>query len=86
MYAGSERGERYMTILAHGGEGDHGTPGVWERTIGDLIDPSRPGSIMAVVNSVSREVGRDVQGWRVDRLVSMYAGLVQESRERQRAE
>lgn len=37
---------------------------------------------MHVVNAVSREMGADAAGWRVDRLLSMYAGLEREAARR----
>lgn len=70
-------------MLAFGTDVDVGQVGVWERGVGSLLDPTRPGSVMEVVNAVSREVGGDAGGWRVDRLLSMVAGLEREARERE---
>jgi hypothetical protein len=39
---------------------------------------------MPVVNSVSREVGRDVAGWSVQRIWALYVQLELEARERER--
>lgn len=83
-HAGVDLGERYQMVLAFGGEGDHGMPDLWERTLGDVLDPLRPGGGMAVVNEVSRDVGRDVAGWRWDRVLGLYASMVREARERAR--
>jgi len=53
-----------------------------ERTLGDLVDPMRPGGIMPVVNSVSCEVGRDVAAWSMQRIWALYAQMEAEARER----
>jgi hypothetical protein len=54
-----------------------------DRTLGDLVDPTRPSGIMPVVNSVSREVGRDVAAWSVQRIWALYAQMEAEARERE---
>lgn len=74
-YAGSEYGDRYSWVGGHLGVGEFGTPRVWERSIGDLVDPGRSGSWMEVVNAVSRGMGMDVSDWGVDRILSMVRGL-----------
>jgi len=38
---------------------------------------------MPIVNSVSREVGRDVAGWSVQRIWALYAQMEAEARERE---
>lgn len=75
-------GERYARALAHFGEGDYSDPGMHERTLGDLLHPARPGRVVDVVNRVSMEVGGDVAEWRLVRVVSLFASLQREARER----
>lgn len=81
-HAGQQWGDQFRTILNHGTEENVENPGVYERTIGDLLDPYRTGSAMHVVNAVSREMGVDAASWRVDRLLSMVAGLEREAARR----
>jgi len=76
-YAGTERGEAYQKILAHGGEGDYAEPSIYERTLGDLLSPVRPGRMVDCVNAVTRETGVDAADWRVSRMLSMLAGIEQ---------
>ena len=85
-YPGTTAGDNYQAAIAHGGEGDFREPSVAERTIGDLLDPRRPGRVVDLVNAAARETGLRVEGWRVDRLLSMVSGLEAEARERERAE
>ena len=57
------------------------TPRTAERTLGDLLHPSRPGRPTHVVNAVSREVSADVAPWRWERVLSFYAALEREAAE-----
>ena len=57
-------------------------PGPGERSVGDVIDPFRPGQATDTVNAVSRGMGMDVAGWSWDRIVSMAATLQHEARQR----
>lgn len=81
-YAGSELGDEYQTVLAWGGEGDHSMPGMAARTLGDVVDPGRPGSVQAVVNATTRQVGVDTAAWPWGRLVGMYGMLEREAQAR----
>lgn len=78
-------GEQYSRVVAHVGEGVYEPPGVAGRTLGDMVDPTRPGRVTDLVNAVSRELGSDAKGWRYDRLVSMGAQLEREAQERDAA-
>lgn len=70
-YPNTDVGERYATVIAHVGDPDHADPEVWERTLGDFLDPTRPGNMMDVTNRVSQLLGSDAAEWRVDRLLRM---------------
>jgi len=72
-WAGTQTGENYQTVLALFGEGDYSTPRIYERTMGDLIDPTRPHTTTNVVNIVSSEISGDAASWRFDRLLDMVA-------------
>lgn len=74
-HTGAPRGEHYQELLAHLGEGDHADPKPFERTLGDLIDPTRPGRVMDICNAVTRKAKMDAAEWRVDRILSMVATL-----------
>lgn len=77
---GTDRGENYQQLLAHHGEGSHEDPGIYERRLGDLLDPSRPGRMVDVVNAVTRETGIDATEWGVERLLGMVMQVEQEPR------
>jgi hypothetical protein len=77
-------GDKYARLIAKTGSPDHADPTSTQRTLGDLIDPTRSGGIMPMVNSVSREVGRDVADWSIRRIWSLYAQMEAEARERER--
>lgn len=83
--AGSDVGTEYRQILAFGAEGDATDPDPWERTVGDLVDPTRTASVIDVVNAVSKAVGDDAAGWSVERLLRMVATLQAEADERRQA-
>jgi len=72
-------------MLAHLGEGDYEPPAAHERTLGDLLDPTRPGRPTDMVNAVSREMRTDVADWRLDRVLSMLRQLDNESAEQRAA-
>lgn len=74
-YSGTELGDQYRRVLAFGADENPGDPRTYERTLGDLLDPLRPGRVVDIVNAVTRETGVDAEGWRIDRLLSMVAGL-----------
>lgn len=76
-HAGTDLGDQYQKVLAHGGEGDYSEPSLWERTLGDILSPTRPGRMVDVVNVVTRETGIDAETWRYDRLLSMLAQVEQ---------
>ena len=75
-------GDRYGTVLNWGTDRQRGEVSLRERTVGDLIDPYRPGSALEVVNLVTRRVGLDAAGWSADRLLSMADGVMREARAR----
>lgn len=81
-YAGTQRGESYQTHLAFLGEGDHADLSVYERTLGDLVDPTRPGRFIDVVNTVTRDAGLDAKDWGVQRLLSMVVNIEREANQR----
>ena len=72
----------YNQQLAFRTESAGWSPGVAERTVGDLVDPYRPGSALEVVNVVSRVLGMDAAAWSWDRLVHLAAGVEREGRGR----
>lgn len=45
------------------------------RTIGDVLDPYRPGSATATVNSTTLALGLDTAEWSWVRIVTLAAGL-----------
>lgn len=81
-YVGLSAGSNYQKILAWSGEGSFEDPGAFERPLGDFLTPTRSGSMLSVVNAVTRDVGLDASDWRVDRLLSMVAALEQEAQQR----
>lgn len=81
-YAGTDIGEAYQSAGAHFGTGDFSDPNPIQRTLGDYVDPTRPGSVRWVVNAVSREVGADAKDWDVARLVEMVGQIARERRAR----
>jgi hypothetical protein len=81
-YGGSDLGDEYSTVVAYSGEGRYEPPDTQERLLGDFLHPARVGSVMEMVNGVTREVGVDAEGWRLERVVSMFVGLEREARER----
>jgi len=83
-WPGTDLGDRYGRLIATAGSPDHADPTSTERTLGDLVDPTRPGGIMPIVNSASREVGRDVASWSMQRIWGLYAQIEAEARERER--
>lgn len=76
-YVGTDPGNNYRAILAHGTEHAPEDPGVYRRSVGDYLDPTRPGRVIDLVNAVTLETGIDAERWRWDRIVSMVAGLEQ---------
>lgn len=68
-------GENYQSVLAHFGEGTHRDPTLWDRTLGDLVTPSRPGGVVSIVNAATRESGTDAADWSIRRLVQLVATL-----------
>ena len=79
-------GDRYQRVLAFSADGgidDYAAPDLHERTLGDLIAPTRPGRMVDVVNMVRREVPGDPTAWSVYEFLSMVAML---ERERQQAD
>jgi hypothetical protein len=82
-YAGSDRADHYQRILAHDGEGSWDEPATYERTLADLIDPTRPGRMQDVVNAVSRDVGTDTAEWGAARLLSALVPIQREAEQRQ---
>jgi hypothetical protein len=82
-YTGADHAEHYQRILAFDGEGSWEEPDTYERTLGDLIDPTRPGRMQDVVNAVSRDVGTDTAEWGVARLLSALVPIRQEAEQRQ---
>jgi len=83
QHVGTDRGDQFQKIMAHGGEGDYSDPSVYQRTLGDLIDPTRSGGFMQIVNAVTREVGSDVSEWPLNRLLNMVGGMEQTQSPRQ---
>jgi len=71
-------------LIAKAGSPDHTNPTSADRTLADLIDPTRPGSVMVMVNATSREVGQDVAQWSFMRIWGLYVQLETEARERER--
>lgn len=71
-------GEQYLQVLAFAGDSVPSEYGVTDRTLGDTVDPYRPGSAMEVVNAVTRAVGSDAAGWSWVRLVAFVSGLERE--------
>lgn len=82
-WPGTDVGDEYGRLIAKAGSPDHADPTSAARSLGDLVDPTRPGGVMPVVNSVSRAVGRDVGGWSVRRVWAVYVQLEFEARERE---
>jgi hypothetical protein len=80
-WAGTDYGDRYGRLLSHVGDPSHADPSVGERSLGDYLDPSRPGGATALVNAASRECGTDAAAWRWARLVTFVASLERERRE-----
>lgn len=74
-WTGTPQGDSYQTLLAHLGEGDYADPSPHERLLGDLVDPTRTGGVMAVANAASREVRVDAAAWPLDRLLGMVAAI-----------
>jgi len=81
-FDGTDRGHEYQRRLVWGADESGDGPGLAGRTVGDLVDPTRAGSVTAVVNLVTRAVGTDAAGWGVPRLVGM-AGQIEHDRNRQ---
>jgi len=76
-HSGTDRGDRYQRILAHHGTGNADDPEVYERTLGDLVTPTRPTGPTDVVNAVVLETAADAETWRLERLLSMVATINQ---------
>lgn len=81
-YGETDPGERFANTGWFEGEGDFSPPGVRDRTLGDWLDPTRPGRTVDIVNAVSREVGSDVAGWRFTRTLEFFAAVEQATRQR----
>lgn len=77
-YAGTDYGDSYGRVLSWAGAPETADPSVSERTVGDYLDPQRPGSATTLVNTVSRVCGVDAAGWTWPRIVNMAAGVEQE--------
>jgi len=84
-FAGTDRGEAYAKLRAWGGDGDTADPHLGSRPLADLVHPGRPGRFMDALNAASREVGTDVAGWDVARILRLTSTIEHESRERERA-
>lgn len=78
MCAGTHVGENYLAVLSHASESVPSEFGVWERTVGDVLDPFLPGSAMEIVNKTTLALGMDTSGWSWHRLVSMASSLERE--------
>lgn len=83
-YAGSDVGDQYAKLLSHAVGPDAAAVSLSDRTLGDLVDPTRPGRMLSLVNAVSADIGTDAAGWTVDRLLAYAATLEQRDRERSR--
>mgnify|MGYP000459246688 CR=1 FL=1 len=81
-FEGTERGDAYQHHLAFLGEGNHEDHGAYERTLGDYLTPTRPGRMMDVVNTVTRDAGFDTAEWGVSRLLSMVVNIEREANAR----
>jgi len=81
-YAGSEIGDRYAKLLSHAVGPDAAAVSLSDRTLGDLVDPTRPTRMLHLVNAVSADIGTDAAGWTVDRLLAYAAELEQRERAR----
>lgn len=82
-YLNSTYGGQYQTLRAHLGEGDYSDPTLAERTLGDYLDPHRPGSTMQLCNAAARDVGQPVDTWPYARLVRLVATIQREAQQRQ---
>lgn len=80
-YSGLDRAEHYQRLGANLGEGDFSDVSTYQRTLGDLVDPRRPGRMIDVINTVSRDVGDDCKEWSVARLLSMVINIEQEQQQ-----
>lgn len=81
-YTGTERGERYAKLISHVGDVADADPHLTDRRFGDLVDPTRSGQFVTIVNVVSRECGTDAASWRVNRLLNMVGTMQHEAAER----
>jgi len=61
--------------VAFDADGGIPTPTLAKATVGDLVDPTRPGSPTALVNTASRAMGDDAAAWSVFRLRELVRGL-----------
>jgi len=84
-YAGTPYGDRYQSVVAHAGTGDHTSPQTAARTLGDLTDPYRAERFTDAVNAVTRDVSMDVSEWSVVRILSAVE-LLQAEQERRESE
>ena len=50
-------------------------PGAAQRTVGDLVDPHRPGGVTELVNAVTNATGQDAAEWSLSRLLQMVGML-----------
>lgn len=62
-------------MLVHDAGKNVEIPTPTERTIGDLLDPMRPGEVMSVINLVTKATNQDAMGWSWNRLASMLTVL-----------
>lgn len=67
------------------GEGEAREPPTHERTLGDLVDPTRPETMRDVVNACSRDMRDDVAHWATERLLALVGMIDAENTERRRA-
>jgi len=70
-YAGSETATHYRKLLSFGTDANPDDPTPMDRTLSDLVSPTRTGSAMDVCNAVSRAVGDDAADWGLERLLRM---------------
>lgn len=64
-------GEQYQEVLTFDAGVNADVPTAAARTIGDLIDPLRPGDMTTVINVVTQATGQDAADWTVGRLFGM---------------
>ena len=75
QFEGTELGDEYRRQLAFRADGDISDVSAYQRTLGDLLDPARPGRIVDVVNAVTRHSGIDAGEWPINRVWSMLESI-----------